>query len=319
MSTEEPIATPAESSISSKPVIEDRIYVGNVDFKATEDELKELFEGLKVTEVDIPFKENTRGEKTFKRHLGFAFVQFENKEEADKAITEYNGKKFQRRHIFIKKAVPPPTEEEKKVRVEAFKAKREVYLAEKEKKKSEAAAAKKEKEAAKAKETPKGENGEDAKEKAPDGKPSLDTIFVTNLNYDVTVKTLNTLFRDLKPKWIHVPARKVPFHILKKNQGRRKNKGIAFVKFANEETQKQAVAEFNGKEINGREIIVDIAIDARTPKEEEVKEAQAAEEKVAAEVAKAVEADAASKKASKEAAEEASAPKEDPEEEKQEE
>jgi len=31
-----------------KPVIEDRVYIGNVDYKATEDELKELFKDLNV-------------------------------------------------------------------------------------------------------------------------------------------------------------------------------------------------------------------------------------------------------------------------------
>ncbi|KAK6199346.1 uncharacterized protein RJT21DRAFT_46045 [Scheffersomyces amazonensis] len=256
-----------EESKPVKPIIEDRIYVSNVDFKATEDELKELFEGLKVTEVQIPFKETKRGEKTFKRHLGFAFVQFETKDEADKAIEEYNGKKFQRRNIFIKKAVPPPTEEEKKVRIEEYRAKRE------EKKQAEKAA-KAEKEAAtsSAKEksvkpaTTKSEsNGE---EKVPEGKASTDTIFITNLDYKVNVKTLNALFKDLKPKWIHVPTRKVPLRILKRSQNSKPfNKGIAFIKFANEETQKKAVAEFNGKEVNGREIIVDIAIDARIPKD----------------------------------------------------
>ena len=34
----------SEETKVTKPVIEDRIYVGNVDFKATEDELKELFQ-----------------------------------------------------------------------------------------------------------------------------------------------------------------------------------------------------------------------------------------------------------------------------------
>lgn len=261
-------------TIAPKAVIEDRIYVGNVDFKASEEELKLFFEGLNVTEVDIPFKENVRGDKVFKRHLGFAFVQFETKEDADKALADYNGQKFQRRNIFIKKAVPPPTEEEKKVRVEAYRAKREALLADKVKKKAEAAAAKKEADGA----APKsGAVDSSSDDKTPEGKASKDTIFVTNLNYDVTVKDLNVLFKDLKPKWIHVPARKVPLHVLKKNHGRRKNKGIAFVKFSSEETQKQAVSEFNGKEINGREIIVDIAIDARTPKEEDVKQAQEAE------------------------------------------
>lgn len=33
---------------SSKPVIEERIYISNVDYKATEEELKEFFENLKV-------------------------------------------------------------------------------------------------------------------------------------------------------------------------------------------------------------------------------------------------------------------------------
>lgn len=31
-----------------KPVIETRIYIGNVDYKANEDDLKELFTGLNV-------------------------------------------------------------------------------------------------------------------------------------------------------------------------------------------------------------------------------------------------------------------------------
>lgn len=35
-------------STEQKPVINERIYVRNVDFKATEDEIKELFDGLKV-------------------------------------------------------------------------------------------------------------------------------------------------------------------------------------------------------------------------------------------------------------------------------
>lgn len=280
----EPVA--AATTTTNKPVIEERIYIGNVDFKATEEELKELFEDLKVTEVEIPFKEHTGSKnKTYKRHLGFAFVQFESKEEADKAIEQFNGKKFQRRIIFIKKAVPPPTEEEKKERIEAYKVKREAFLKEKEEKKAKAEAAKKEAAASK---TAKAANDE-PKDKVPEGKPSADTIFVTNLDYKVDVKTLNVLFKELKPKWIHVPTRRIPLHILKK-KGRKTvfNKGIAFVKFTNEETQKKAVAEYNGKELNGREIIVDIAIDARIPAAAEAE----AEAEAQAEAAAEVEADA---------------------------
>ncbi|ODV81044.1 RNA-binding domain-containing protein [Suhomyces tanzawaensis NRRL Y-17324] len=271
-------STPA----STKPVIEERVYLGNVDYKATEEDLKELFASLNVTEVDIPFKEITRGEKVLKRHLGFAFVQFASKEDADKAIEEFSGKKFHRRNVFIKKAIPPPTEDEKKERVEAFKAKKALAAskakAKADKKEEKEAAAAAATAAAVAKKATR-KTAKTTEEKVPEGKPSVDTIFVTNLDYKVDVKTLNNLFKELKPKWIHVPSRRVPYYILKKQQaeGRPKtffNKGIAFVKFSSEEVQKKAVAEFNGKEINGREIIVDIAIDARVPKEEEAKDEQ---------------------------------------------
>ncbi|KAI5960460.1 uncharacterized protein KGF55_004753 [Candida pseudojiufengensis] len=248
-----------------KPVIEDRIYVGNVDYKATEEELKDLFKDLKVTEVEIPSKENTRGDKTFKRRLGFAFVQFETKEDADKAIADLNGQKFQRRNIFIKKAVPPPTEEEKKVKIEAYKAKKEEIQKAKELKKE----ANKKNDSTNAEST--------TKPKVPEGEKSKDTIFITNLDYKVNVKALNNTFKDLKPKWIHVPTRRFQNKKYPNGKFRRPlNKGIAFIKFPNEEVQKQAIEEFNGKEINGRELIIDIAVDSKVPTKEE-QEAEADE------------------------------------------
>lgn len=204
----------------------------------------------------------------------------------------------------MKKAVPPPTEEEKQQKIDAFRAKKaeqKAKKAEQKAKRAEEKAEKTEKEdqatksdepltkeangeakpkktkkkAAKKADTPDGTtpdaatSSEDPKDKIPDGKASADTIFITNLDYKVDVKTLNRLFKELKPKWIHVPTRRVPFHILKRQKSKGRtvfNKGIAFVKFSNEDLQKQAIADFNGKELNGREIIVDIAIDARIPK-----------------------------------------------------
>lgn len=211
----------------------------------------------------------------------------------------------------MKKAVPPPTEEEKKQKIEAFRAKRAEQKTKKSEEKAEkAVSAKKTEESPVKEEKPvkeaKESNGEakpkkskkkapkkvangevatpettasteEPKDKVPDGKPSADTIFITNLDYKVDVKTLNGLFKELKPKWIHVPTRRVPFHILKRQKSKGRtvfNKGIAFVKFSSEDLQKQAIADFNGKELNGREIIVDIAIDARIPKSEEEENAQ---------------------------------------------
>lgn len=267
--------------------------------------------------MDIPSKTFTRGKKTIDKHLGFAFVQFESKAEADKAIEAFNGKEFKGRNIYVKKAVPPPTEEEKQQKIEAFRA----MKAEQRAKKDEEKAKKEEEKAQKAddgntkeqngtakpkkaakKKAPKkaiaGDSSEAAatatpasdepQDKVPDGKPSADTIFITNLDYKVDVKTLNNLLKDLKPKWIHVPTRRVPFHILKRQKSKGRtvfNKGIAFVKFSSEDLQKQAIADFNGKELNGREIIVDIAIDARIPKSDDEDTAEVADVEDVADVA----------------------------------
>jgi RNA recognition motif-containing protein len=48
---------------------------------------------------------------------------------------------------------------------------------------------------------------------------------------------------------------------LRARNERRKSRGYGFVTLASEEIQKKAVAEMNGKEIEGREIAVNIAVD----------------------------------------------------------
>ena len=53
--------------------------------------------------------------------------------------------------------------------------------------------------------------------------------------------------------------------MVKKLQARnepRKGRGFGFVTLASEELQQKAVAEMNGKEIEGREIAVKVAIDS---------------------------------------------------------
>lgn len=53
--------------------------------------------------------------------------------------------------------------------------------------------------------------------------------------------------------------------MVKKLQARnepRKGRGFGFVTLASEEMQQKAVAEMNGKEIEGREIAVKVAIDS---------------------------------------------------------
>lgn len=63
--------------------------------------------------------------------------------------------------------------------------------------------------------------------------------------------------------------------MIKKLQARgepRKGRGFGFVTLASEELQQKAVAEMNGKEIDGREIAVKVAIDSPDKTDEEANE-----------------------------------------------
>lgn len=78
--------------------------------------------------------------------------------------------------------------------------------------------------------------------------------------------------------------------MIKKLQARgeaRKGRGFGFVTLASEELQQQAVTEMNGKEIEGREIAVKVAIDSPDKTDEEANAPTAEAENGAEEAATA--------------------------------
>lgn len=77
------------------------IYVGNLSFDATEDEVRELFAAFgQVTSVSL-IKDKFTG-----RPRGFGFVEMASDGEAQKAIAELNGKDFKGRSMTINQARP---------------------------------------------------------------------------------------------------------------------------------------------------------------------------------------------------------------------
>ncbi|WP_073173318.1 RNA recognition motif domain-containing protein [Tangfeifania diversioriginum] len=77
------------------------IYVGNLDFKVEEQDLQEVFEEYgTVTEAKII------SDKFTGRSRGFGFVTMENKEEANKAITDLNGAVYEDRDMVVNEARP---------------------------------------------------------------------------------------------------------------------------------------------------------------------------------------------------------------------
>lgn len=106
---------------------------------------------------------------------------------------------------------------------------------------------------------------------------------------------LKELFNDYQPSSAKIALRPIPRFMIKKLQARgeaRKGRGFGFVTLASEELQQKAVAEMNGKEIEGREIAVKVAIDSPDKTDEEANE-HAAEGENGAEAEAETEAPAA--------------------------
>jgi RNA recognition motif-containing protein len=77
------------------------IYVGNLSFQATEDDIKEVFaEYGAVSRVSLPIDRETG------RKRGFAFVEMTDADKEDAAITELDGAEWLGRQLKVNKAKP---------------------------------------------------------------------------------------------------------------------------------------------------------------------------------------------------------------------
>lgn len=79
------------------------LFVGNLSFQTTEDELRSVFEPYgEITRLQVMTDRDTG------RPRGFAFVELSDDEEAAKAITELNGKELDGRALNVNEARPKP-------------------------------------------------------------------------------------------------------------------------------------------------------------------------------------------------------------------
>ena len=82
-----------------------RLYVGNISFKATEDDIKDLFSKTgSVESVKLITDAHTGQPK------GFGFVEMVSEEEARKAIDALNGTMFMDRTLTVNEARPQQKE-----------------------------------------------------------------------------------------------------------------------------------------------------------------------------------------------------------------
>jgi RNA recognition motif-containing protein len=81
--------------------MESKLYVGNLSYSTTEDDLRTLFaEAGTVASVAL-IKDRDTGQSK-----GFAFVEMSNQVEAEKAISMFNGRTLGAREIKVNLARP---------------------------------------------------------------------------------------------------------------------------------------------------------------------------------------------------------------------
>jgi len=77
------------------------IYVGNLDFKVNENDLKEVFEDYGEVSSSKIITDKFSG-----RSKGFGFVEMENNADAKKAIDKLNGATYENREMVVNEARP---------------------------------------------------------------------------------------------------------------------------------------------------------------------------------------------------------------------
>ena len=78
-----------------------KIYVGNLNYNITEDDLRTTFEPFGDVGEATVISDRFSG-----RSKGFGFVEMPNQAEAEKAIAELNGKEIQGRSLVVNQARP---------------------------------------------------------------------------------------------------------------------------------------------------------------------------------------------------------------------
>lgn len=78
-----------------------KLYVGNLSFRTTQEELRELFAQAGTVESASVIEDRETG-----RSRGFGFVEMASAEEAQAAIEQFNGKEFNGRNLTVNEARP---------------------------------------------------------------------------------------------------------------------------------------------------------------------------------------------------------------------
>jgi RNA recognition motif-containing protein len=78
-----------------------KLYVGNLSFQTSSEELRDLFSQAGTVESASVVEDRDTG-----RSRGFGFVEMASREEGEAAIAQFNGKEFGGRNLTVNEARP---------------------------------------------------------------------------------------------------------------------------------------------------------------------------------------------------------------------
>jgi len=290
--TETPVETPAvaqeaaEVETVSSEGNNIKVFVGNIDYKVTDEQLKEFFKDLKFVDAAI----NKRKDVS----VGYGFITFDDEEEAKKCVEQFDKKEFEGRPLKVELA-KEKTETTKrrgsrrnlrgKGRRSNNSFRRRKNNEKKEKKESEASADEASSEEAKNESSGSESNTEGAnktkrtfrkkrfnhRKPREGGEPSKTTIYVANLPFKTDDEKLKEAFKDYEVSKVHVARYKGG-----------KSKGFGFIEVENEEVQKKILVECSNKIIDGRAISLKVALNFTKEDAEKIENAVESTEAIAA-------------------------------------
>ena len=96
-----PLSASGTEEVVGVSAMAKRLYVGNLPYSATSDQLQELFEQYGRVKSAQVLSDRETG-----RSRGFGFVEMDNDAEADSAIESLDGQDFQGRNLTVNEARP---------------------------------------------------------------------------------------------------------------------------------------------------------------------------------------------------------------------
>jgi len=267
---ETPAETPAAEGEETNTVSSDgqniKVFVGNIDYKVTDEQLKEFFKDLKFVDAAI----NKRKDVS----VGYGFITFDDEEEAKKCVEQYDKKDFQGRPLKVELAKEKTETTKRRSSKRNLRGKgrrsnnsfRRRKNANKDNKKDSEASAD---EASSNEEGKNESSGSESntegssknksrfrktkryRQRKPreGGEPSKTTIYVANLPFKTDDEKLKEAFKDYEVSNVHVARYKGG-----------KSKGFGFIEVKDEEEQKKILVECSNKIIDGRAISLKVAL-----------------------------------------------------------